>query len=108
MRKRYNGWANYATWRVNLELLDGMQWTDFFGKKETVYDASLFLKEYVEDIITQTSNQGIARDYALAFLNDVDYYEIAQLLYADYSPEEFESPNFCDDLAVTKWKESRA
>lgn len=22
---KYNGWTNYATWRVNLEMFDGMQ-----------------------------------------------------------------------------------
>ena len=21
--ERYNGWTNYATWRVNLEIIDG-------------------------------------------------------------------------------------
>lgn len=25
----YNGWTNYATWRVNLEMFDGMSPRDF-------------------------------------------------------------------------------
>lgn len=25
----YNGWANYETWRVNLEMVDGMTLEDF-------------------------------------------------------------------------------
>ena len=24
--KKYNGWTNYATWRVNLEIIDGHDW----------------------------------------------------------------------------------
>ena len=24
MSEKYNGWTNYATWRVNLEIFDGM------------------------------------------------------------------------------------
>ena len=23
---KYNGWTNYATWRVNLEMIDGSDW----------------------------------------------------------------------------------
>ena len=23
---RHNGWTNYATWRVNLEIIDGYDW----------------------------------------------------------------------------------
>ena len=24
--ERHNGWTNYATWRVNLEIIDGYDW----------------------------------------------------------------------------------
>ena len=24
----YNGWSNYATWRVNLEIFDGGEWSN--------------------------------------------------------------------------------
>ena len=24
--KKHNGWTNYATWRVNLEIIDGYDW----------------------------------------------------------------------------------
>ena len=26
MSKGYNGYSNYATWRVQLEILDGIEW----------------------------------------------------------------------------------
>ena len=29
----YNGWTNYATWRVNLEVLDGVELRDLLGAK---------------------------------------------------------------------------
>ena len=25
MSKEHNGWTNYATWRVNLEIIDGIE-----------------------------------------------------------------------------------
>ena len=24
----YNGWTNYATWKVSLEMFDGVDWED--------------------------------------------------------------------------------
>jgi hypothetical protein len=64
----YNGWTNYATWRVNLELFDG---------SEEAWSADS-AREYVEEIIIDSTPEGIARDYALAFLSDVNWYEIAK------------------------------
>jgi hypothetical protein len=29
----YNGWTNYATWRVNLEVIDGVELRDLLGAK---------------------------------------------------------------------------
>lgn len=71
----YNGWANYATWRVNLE---------FFGNGETLDDMGFRrsnlpqqLRDFVEEIVCDGAT-GVARDYALAFLSDVDWHEIAE------------------------------
>ena len=32
--QKYNGWTNYATWRVNLEIFDGLH-SDIDGEKAT-------------------------------------------------------------------------
>jgi hypothetical protein len=64
----YNGWTNYATWRVNLEMFDGSD----------QYWSVASAKEYVEEVIYSTTSEGVARDYALAFLSDVNWYEIAE------------------------------
>lgn len=65
----YNGWANYATWRVMLECFDGYE-TD-----ERVTAASC--RDIVEDFITSTTRDGIGRDYAFAFIAQVEWIEIA-------------------------------
>ena len=62
----YNGWTNYATWRINLEIFDGL---------DQVWDADE-ARQYVEDYI-HASSSGLARDYALAFISDVNWHEIA-------------------------------
>lgn len=84
---KYNGWANYATWRVNLEVFDGFNPSerfDFFDPNQ-VYELTNDLKEYAEEIVCMSATDGLAKDYALAFLSDVDWREIAQHMIADYA-----------------------
>ena len=80
----YNGWSNYATWRVNLEIFDNWRMGEIAGYEdqdpETAdsYDLGCILRNYVEELIDeQCPADGIAHAYALAFLNDVNYPEIA-------------------------------
>jgi hypothetical protein len=80
----YNGWMNYATWRVNLEIFDSMNPEDFDLKDEDlgsvdVYELAEAMKDYAEQMIEQGSQDGLAKDYALAFLGDVNWYEIAEV-----------------------------
>lgn len=80
----YNGWANYATWRVNLELFNGQTISDIFGYDERdAYCLGKMLKDRAEEYVEDTSDEGIARDYAMAFLSDVNWYEIAEQMIAD-------------------------
>jgi hypothetical protein len=73
--KRHNGWTNYATWRVNLEIIDGYDWYE----NEHV-DAD-YVKELVEDAVFGSligNGNGLVEDYANAFLSEVNYHEIAE------------------------------
>lgn len=79
---KYNGWTNYATWRVNLEIFDGTD-TRYFDLDQDANDLGYDLKSYAEEIIDQTSEPGLARDYAFAFLNDVNWYQIAKHMIED-------------------------
>jgi hypothetical protein len=82
---KYNGWANYATWRVNLEMFDAMLVTDICTSRvPVVSELKDDLKEFAEHLIEQSSTEGLARDYALVFLSDVDWWEIANHMMADY------------------------
>ena len=78
--ENYNGWANYATWRVNLEMFDGFDPRDYWqGAQENAYDLGLSLKEYAEEILSYEANaEGLAFSYAMAFLSDVNWTEIAR------------------------------
>ena len=89
---KHNGWTNYATWRVNLEIFDAIGIEDFSGgdpefEPELVCPVHLAeaLKERAEYYIECSSDEGLARDYAMAFLSDVNWYEIANHMIEDYS-----------------------
>jgi len=83
-KQNYQGWTNYATWRVNLEMFDGANWNDYYiGSFPDAYELGISLKEYTEDVIEQESKEGLARDYALAFLSKVNWREIAEHMIED-------------------------
>jgi hypothetical protein len=71
----YQGWKNYATWRVALEFFDGYEIQK--DEPQDVYDLSKYFKELVESAIDESS-QGISNSYAHAFISDVDFYQIAE------------------------------
>ena len=68
----HNGWTNYATWRVNLEILDDMEFEELVTAED--------LEEIVEEIVFDNTIEKdcLAANYARAFLSDVNWYEIAR------------------------------
>lgn len=81
-KQRYNGWTNYATWRVCLEM-------DLVNIFVNVYDYSTIpdkwnlsreLTDYVEEMINVATNENnnFAYFYAMAFIEQVNFMEIAQ------------------------------
>ena len=104
--KKYNGWTNYATWRVGLEVINDMSIEDFgfdvtfptdesrsYGSENKkdfdlvdAYDLGQAMKSYVEEHIEETSD-GLARDYALAFLSEVNWYELASHMIEEEKEE---------------------
>lgn len=97
----YNGWRNYETWRVNLEVLDDYVASMGICCKhapdyQEPYEFSKTLEDYADQAITGFGEHedGLAVDYARAFLSDVDYYEIATSQLADL-------PERCEDHPAT-------
>ena len=80
--EEYNGWSNYATWRVNLECVDSVH----YEEAETVYNSISELADaiknnvelFIGDEASGSTGSGICYDYAMAFLSDVNWYEIAK------------------------------
>ena len=74
---KYNGWSNYATWRINLEIFSDIDFveTDFFdGKCEAQW-----VEDMVEDwVFSSPQEGGLVEDYARAFIHQVNFHEIAE------------------------------
>jgi len=78
--EKHNGWSNYATWRINLEILGDIEF-DYIVRP-------IQLQEIVEDCVFQNLNfnsiPNLVEDYARAFLAEVDYIELATNYNEDY------------------------
>jgi hypothetical protein len=89
--KTYNGWTNYATWRVNLEIFDGLETSEMFDLTLDAWDLGHVLQDYAEEVVDMSISDpeapNIARDYAFAFLSDVNWYEIAKHMIDDAKAE---------------------
>ncbi len=72
--EKCNGWTNYATWRINLEILSDIEFEDQVSAD--------YLKEIVEDCVFSNyemqNGSHLVEDYARSFISNVNYYEIAK------------------------------
>jgi hypothetical protein len=73
---KYNGWTNYATWRVHLEILGDIQFDEHVSAD--------YLKEIVEYCVFSNyeiySGSHLVEDYARSFVSSVNYDEIAKYI----------------------------
>ena len=71
MSNKYNGWTNYATWRINLEMFDSFE-------PEYAMEADDYKFMAIEILECDCPTDSLAFDYAMAFLDDVNWHEIAE------------------------------
>ena len=75
---KYNGWSNYQTWKINQDILGGMEF-----EHPVTYD---YLEEIVENIVFKNtsifdfSGTRYMQDYARSFIAGVDFIEIADAI----------------------------
>lgn len=102
----YNGWRNYATWRVNLEMIDESKDHYLDEIKEMVAldkdiselnltaELAEMLKRDVENLLeceTYNPDKSTVLSYAMAFVSECDFWEIAENILIDYWSEFFEA-----------------
>ena len=73
-----------------MEIFDGMDYSNIpmlsrYSEPDT-YEVAEYLKDYVEEILCQDCDPSrLVHSYALAFLGDVNWYEIAQHFVDDFN-----------------------
>ena len=72
--REYNGWTNYATWRINLEILGDIE----FEEKVTADSLEDIVEECVFTNFNTCDTPRLVEDYARAFIDEVNFYEIAK------------------------------
>ena len=83
----YNGWTNFQTWKINLEVLD--DYTSYIIDSERIketleketYIFSEELEDYVLDIIRFEECEKeyqLISNYSYLFIKEVNFYEIAK------------------------------
>jgi len=75
-KKKYNGWTNYETWKVNLEM--GISDNEHMAN----WDAEA-IEEWAYEYVNEEST-GIANDLARSVLREVNWEEISQHLREAY------------------------
>ena len=76
-KQEYNGWSNYATWRINLEILGDIEFDH-----PVTYD---YLEEIVEDVVfTNKTPGGFIEDFARSFVSEVNFEELADAINSDF------------------------
>jgi hypothetical protein len=77
----HNGWTNYATWRVNLEMFDGLTADDIgIPDDADAWVAGKYADAYAHDFMCDHCENNILQGWLGAFLSDVDWNEIGQHL----------------------------
>lgn len=77
MASNYNGYSNYATWRINNDILSKC---DFIGPIE-----AFELEDIVATVVfREDEEQRFIQDYAVAFISQVDFEELAYLINKDF------------------------
>ncbi len=88
---KYNGWQNYATWRINLEIFNDYNFAeDVLESEDNKWRPDVdFLKDLVENWVFEnhSGDLGLVEDYARAFLVDVNYHEILEHILEEIDNE---------------------
>ena len=87
---KYNGWSNYATWRINLELFNDWDFTEevLESDDESWRPDVDYLEDLVENwVFDNSGNMGLMEDYARAFVGQVNYHEILEHILENIDDE---------------------
>jgi hypothetical protein len=87
---RHNGFANYATWRVKTDVFKDFDLDDWCLDMLDSVELAGWMRDHVREVIEEDAGEGVARHYAICFIADVDWAELAQTAWDEYWQEELD------------------
>jgi hypothetical protein len=81
---RHNGFANYATWRVKVDVFKDFDLDDWCLDMLDSVELAGWMRDHVREIIKEDAGEGFARHYEICFIADVDLHELAQTARDEY------------------------
>jgi len=76
MSTKYNGWSNYATFRIHNDILSNITFEDIVAEEQ--------LRDIVKDVVFRDiSTYYLLIDYTNLFLNEVNWDEIVKIYNED-------------------------
>jgi hypothetical protein len=103
MSDKYNGWANWETWNLNLHMDDGEEFERIVGAVGNVSDGAEAIEQYVYEWLDTLMfdckglEGTIFYDFITASLHAVDWREIAEHHKPDEWGDSDEAPGDEDD-----------
>jgi len=82
---KHKGYANAATWRVKTDVFNDFDLDDWCLDMLDTTELAGWMRDHVREIIEEDAGETIARVYAMLFLADVDWAELAQTARDDYA-----------------------
>ena len=81
----YNGWSNYATWRFNVEFVQGIAGKEFAPDWERLdlREQVKILREAAEEFIHNATGDTTVSGWAKTFLDNVNFGEVAKNMNED-------------------------
>ena len=88
MSEKYNGWTNYETWKVNLELVDSEYLGECLSDYDNFSDFIKLLKYSVQEIAFKgLEDNSIASSAVSSMMSRVNWTEIAEHIQEAYAEE---------------------
>ena len=73
----HNGWTNYATWLINLEMFDGYELTEEVSLADLEQELRYSVLSYIDE--SEINNKTVA-SWARRFIQEVDFFNIARAI----------------------------
>ena len=85
------GFSNFATWIIFRDTFSNVIPYQIMGcdRKPSVDELSRAIRAIAVNQVFETSSEGFARECAIAFLEDVSFFQIAEVMLENYYAEDF-------------------